>query len=170
MEIKRRTEYTVLLHFLIRVTKCIAILYNTNHGFTSIERDFFSVVIIVTGCTVIRSFSPIHMNTFSDPRCHGMQLFYSDNDPTSAELAEHLREANRLYLQPDNTRACKAADASIYLLDRAVGTAVLAECGFLSNPGDAAHLMTAEYREQTAAVLCIGILNYLSNQKELSAQ
>ncbi len=115
-------------------------------------------------------FVSIHMNTFSDPRCHGMQLFYSDNDPTSAELAEHLREANRLYLQPDNTRACKAADASIYLLDRAVGTAVLAECGFLSNPGDAAHLMTAEYREQTAAVLCIGILNYLSNQKELSAQ
>ncbi len=106
-------------------------------------------------------FVSIHMNTFSDPRCHGMQLFYSDNDQTSAVLAECLRSVNRQYLQTDNTRACKAADASIYLLDRAEGTTVLAECGFLSNPVEAACLMTAEYREQVAAVLCIGILNYL---------
>jgi N-acetylmuramoyl-L-alanine amidase len=38
---------------------------------------------------------------------------------------------------------------------------VLAECGFLSNPEEAARLMTAEYREQIAAVLCIGILNFI---------
>lgn len=106
-------------------------------------------------------FVSIHMNTFSDPRCHGMQIFYSGNDPSSAALAECLRNANNQYLQPDNTRACKAADASIYLLDRAEGTTVLAECGFLSNPDEAQKLMTAEYREQTAAVLCIGILNYI---------
>ncbi len=106
-------------------------------------------------------FLSIHMNTFSDPRCHGMQIFYSDNDPSSKQLAEHLRQANRTYLQTDNTRVCKAADASIYLLDRAEGTTVLAECGFLSNPDEAARLLTAEYREQTAAVLCVGILNYI---------
>ena len=106
-------------------------------------------------------FVSIHMNTFSDPRCHGMQLFYSDNDASSAKLAECLREAACVYLQPDNSRACKAADASIYLLDRAEGVTVLAECGFLSNPEEAARLMTAEYREQTAAVLCVGILNYI---------
>ena len=90
-----------------------------------------------------------------------MQIFYSDNDPTSAALAECLQDANRQYLQPDNSRICKAADTSIYLLDRAAGTTVLAECGFLSNPDEAQKLMTAEYREQTAAVLCIGILNYI---------
>ena len=106
-------------------------------------------------------FVSIHMNTFSDPRCHGMQLFYSDNDPTSAALAECLRMANMQYLQPDNSRACKAADASIYLLDRAEGTTVLAECGFLSNPAEAQQLMTPQYREQIAAVLCVGILNYI---------
>ena len=106
-------------------------------------------------------FVSIHMNTFADPRCYGMQLFYSDNDPSSAQLAECIREVNRQYLQTDNTRACKAADASIYLLDRAEGTTVLAECGFLSNPEEAGKLMTAEYREQVAAVLCVGILNYI---------
>lgn len=104
-------------------------------------------------------FVSIHMNTFSDPRCRGMQLFYSVNDPSSARLAESMRDVNRQYLQTDNTRVCKAADSSIYLLDRAEGTAVLAECGFLSNPEEAGKLMTAEYREQIAAVLCVGILN-----------
>ncbi len=106
-------------------------------------------------------FLSIHMNTFSDPRYDGMQVFYSVNDPTSEMLAEHLRGANRTYLQPDNHRACKPANSSIYLLDRARGTSVLAECGFLSNPEEAARLMTAEYREQIAAVLCIGILNFI---------
>ena len=112
-------------------------------------------------------FLSIHMNTFSDPRCHGMQLFYSDNDPSSAQLAECLRNANMQYLQPDNTRACKAADTSIYLIDRSCGTTVLAECGFLSNPEEAAQLMKTEYREQIAAVLCLGILNFI---KESSLQ
>lgn len=106
-------------------------------------------------------FLSIHMNTFSDPRYDGMQIFYSVNDPTSETLAELLRETNRTYLQPENQRACKAANSSIYLLDRAQGTSVLAECGFLSNPDEAARFMTAEYREQVAAVLCVGILNYL---------
>ena len=112
-------------------------------------------------------FLSIHMNTFSDPRYSGMQLFYSGNDPSSKQLAELLRDANRMYLQSDNTRACKQADSSIFLLDRAAGTAVLAECGFLSNPDEAAKLMTAEYREQVAAVLCVGILNFF---KETSVQ
>ena len=112
-------------------------------------------------------FLSIHMNTFSDPRYSGMQLFYSGNDPSSKQLAERLRDANRMYLQSDNTRACKQADSSIFLLDRAAGTAVLAECGFLSNPDEAVKLMTAEYREQVAAVLCVGILNFF---KETSVQ
>ncbi len=115
-------------------------------------------------------FLSIHMNTFSDPRYDGMQFFYSKHHPSSAALAEMLRQANCTHLQPDNTRACKAADSTIYLLDRAEGTSVLAECGFLSNPEEASALMTPEYREQVAAVLCIGILDYLYHIKESPVQ
>ena len=106
-------------------------------------------------------FLSIHMNTFSDPRCHGMQVFYSDNDPTSKELAECLRQANRMYLQTDNSRAVKAADASIYLLDRAEGTAVLAECGFLSNPQDEKLLQTEKHQERLVKAIADGIEQYL---------
>lgn len=111
-------------------------------------------------------FLSIHMNTFADPDCRGMQFFYSANDAASAVFAECMRGAVVQHLQPDNSRVCKQAGGDIYLLDRAVGTAVLAECGFLSNPEEAAQLMTPEYREQIAAVLCVGILNYIKESTQ----
>ena len=111
-------------------------------------------------------FLSVHMNTFADPDCRGMQFFYSGNDAASAILAENMRGAVIQYLQPDNSRVCKQAGKNIYLLDRAVGTAVLAECGFLSNPEEAAQLMTPEYREQITAVLCVGILNYIKESSQ----
>ena len=98
--------------------------------------------------------------------CRGMQFFYSGNDAASAVFAECMRGAVVQHLQPDNSRVCKQAGGDIYLLDRAVGTAVLAECGFLSNPEEAAQLMTPEYREQIAAVLCVGILNYIKESTQ----
>lgn len=106
-------------------------------------------------------FLSVHMNTFADANCRGIQFFYSGNHDASAVLAESMRSAVMQHLQPDNRRTCRCAGRDIYLLDRAVGPAVLAECGFLSNPEEAALLMTQAYREQIAAVLCVGILNYI---------
>lgn len=106
-------------------------------------------------------FVSVHMNTFSSAKYRGMQVFYSKNKEESKALAEIIRETNQTCLQPENTRACKAADSSIFLLDRCEGTAVLAECGFLSNPEEAALLSDAAYREKVAGVLCASILNYL---------
>ena len=107
-------------------------------------------------------FLSVHMNSFSAERYHGMQVFYSRNDPSGEVLADRIRTFNRTYLQPENDREIKAADTSIYLLDNAVGTAVLAECGFLSNPAEAERLTKPEYREKLAAVLCASVLSYLS--------
>ncbi len=106
----------------------------------------------------------VHMNTFSSPQYSGMQVFYSAHDPYSKQLAELVRETNRAYLQPANERATKVADASIYLLDRCPGVAILAECGFLSNPEEAALLSDAAYREKVAGVLCAAILTYFDQR------
>ncbi|MGM9624071.1 MAG: N-acetylmuramoyl-L-alanine amidase [Eubacteriales bacterium] len=104
----------------------------------------------------------VHMNTFSAARYHGMQVFYGVQSEESALLAETIRQNNQNYLQPDNTRACKPAGSSIYLLDRCRGSAVLVECGFLSNPDEAALLSEASYREKIAAVLCASILAHFA--------
>ncbi len=108
-------------------------------------------------------FLSVHMNTFSAPQYAGMQVFYSKNSEESKALAERIRTTNKTYLQPDNTRMTKAADASIYLLDRSMGCSVLVECGFLSNPAEAEQLSDPAYRETLASVLCAALLAHLSS-------
>jgi N-acetylmuramoyl-L-alanine amidase len=51
----------------------------------------------------------------------------------------------------------KAATSSIYLLHHLTCPAVLVECGFLSNPQEAALLATEEYQNQLAFLLFLAI-------------
>ena len=99
----------------------------------------------------------IHMNAFPQTQYHGMQVWYGTHDPRSAEIAAAMREAG-LLLQPDNRRQTKAADSGIFLLDRAQTPAVLVECGFLSNPAEAAKLGDPTYQRQVALAIFSGIM------------
>ncbi|MCQ2432476.1 MAG: N-acetylmuramoyl-L-alanine amidase [Clostridia bacterium] len=105
----------------------------------------------------------IHMNTYPAEQYRGTQIFYAPKTGGSEALAAGLRDAVRTSLQPDNKREIKPAGSSIFLLDRAPGTAVLIECGFLSNPAEAARLSDPGYQEKLAAVFCSAILAYLLN-------
>ena len=109
-------------------------------------------------------FISIHMNAFPESKYYGLQVFYSPNDPSSSTLAEEIRSCNSAYLQRDNTRKCKEATSAIYLLDRLTCPAVLVECGFLSNPEEAARFETTEYRQQMAFVLFCAIMSHISKQ------
>ena len=109
-------------------------------------------------------FVSIHMNSFPETKYHGLQVFYSPNDPRSQKLAGEIRQYTHRYLQPQNERQIKAATSSIYLLDRLKCPAVLVECGFLSNPEEAALLGTEEYRRQMAFVLFCAVKSYISTQ------
>ena len=65
------------------------------------------------------------------------------------EFSKNVKEAGN--------RPMKAADSSIYLLNRATFPAVLVECGFISNALDEALLLTEEHREN----ICTAIVNAL---------
>lgn len=106
----------------------------------------------------------IHMNSYPDPRCSGMQVWYSTGDPKSMDAASAIQSTSIL-LSPDNHRRIKAADRSIFILDRLTSPGVLVECGFLSNPSEAARLGTEEYQRETAFAIFSGIMSFLSQQK-----
>ena len=65
-------------------------------------------------------------------------------------------------LQKENSRQIKGAGSEIYVLDNAPCTAILVECGFLSNPSELAMLKTEEYQSKIAACICTGAANYMS--------
>lgn len=105
-------------------------------------------------------FVSIHMNAFPSVKYSGLQVYHSPNGSRSRLLAETIQSTVKEMLQPENERKVKKAGKSIYLLDRAPGTAVLVECGFLSNAAECARFETTEYRREMAFALFSSICLY----------
>ena len=102
----------------------------------------------------------IHQNFFTENQYSGAQVFYSANDPRGAALAEAIRASIVETLQPENTRQNKVGEG-VYLLEQCQVPAVLVECGFLSNPEEAAALADPDYQKQMAQAIYNGLVRYL---------
>ncbi len=107
----------------------------------------------------------IHQNTYSDPQFSGAQMFYSAANPESAQLASTLQSLFKNNLQPYNTRETKLCGSELYLCHFCKNPAVMAECGFLSNPDEAAQLTDSSYQQKTAFTVFEGIMLYLDGRK-----
>ncbi len=108
-------------------------------------------------------FLSIHMNKFPQEVCRGFQLWYSPNADTSRRLADIIETTVKVNLQKDNTRQSKKAGEAIYLLDRIKNTAVLAECGFISNKEECALLSDNSYQNTLAACLVYSVGDFFKN-------
>ena len=107
-------------------------------------------------------FVSIHMNSFSDSKYRGLQVYFSPNDPTSRELAESIQTSVAEHLQPDNKRSIKQATSRILILHQIKKPAVLVECAFLSNPDESSLISTEEYRKKLTFCIFCGICEFIS--------
>lgn len=110
-------------------------------------------------------FLSIHQNHFEQSQYCGTQVFYSKGNPQSEAIAQVIQQNIAKALQPDNTRKIKPSGTEIYLLHNAKTPAVMVECGFLSNPGEAQKLTDDEYQTQISMVIFQSIVEYLSTGK-----
>ena len=141
------------------------LLYDRNVDFKGRKKKLdLAARLTVADTTPDAVFVSIHMNSYSDIRSQGLQVWYSANDPDSLTLAELIQSNNKATLQPENTRKTKAATSSIFLLDNATCPAVLVECGFLSNPTEAALFETDEYKQKVAFVIFCSLTEFLHEQ------
>lgn len=108
------------------------------------------------GCVLLS----IHQNFFTESQYSGAQVFYSANDPRGEALAEAIRASIVETLQPENTRQNKVGEG-VYLLEQCQVPAVLVECGFLSNPEEAAALADPDYQKRMAQAIYNGLVRYL---------
>ncbi|MBE6701818.1 MAG: hypothetical protein E7585_00180 [Ruminococcaceae bacterium] len=102
-------------------------------------------------------FISIHMNTFPNDSCEGVQVWYSQNHAQSIDWANAIQSKVKSILQPQNNRKVKAASSNIYLLRHAKTPAILIECGFLSTPAECEKLCEPFYRQQLIAVFLAAI-------------
>lgn len=106
-------------------------------------------------------FVSIHMNSFSQEKYKGLQVYYSTNSASSKILADEIQLNGKLLLDTSNNRVTKPSDKNILLLDKITHPAVLVECGFLSNASECDKLSSPSYQKEVANSICISVINYL---------
>lgn len=109
----------------------------------------------------------IHLNSFPDTTQHGAQVFYKGNDTASQQVGQLAQETLKEVLNPENKREAKAIPETIYLMRNIDNTAVLMECGFLSNPEEAALLATEDYQQDVAFAIYLTVMRYITQQNSL---
>lgn len=107
----------------------------------------------------------IHQNKFTDRAYSGAQMFYSNKNQKGEQLASCMQKQFVNLLQPDNTRETKGVGDELYLLNNTSCPAVMIECGFLSNPDEAAKLESESYQKQVSFTIMTGLFEFMGQDK-----
>ena len=103
----------------------------------------------------------VHQNNFQDQRYSGAQVFFAGTGDSQA-LARQMQTAFIETINPGSNRKCKKSDG-VYLMEHIDCTAVLVECGFLSNAGEEARLRNEDYQKKVCCVIAATVSQFLSN-------
>ena len=106
----------------------------------------------------------IHQNQFTDTKYSGAQMFYANTNSESERLAQSLQTQFHEQLQPQNNREIKLCGSELFLCYYCENPTVMVECGFLSNPDEAALLTTEEYQYKVAFTIFSGIQGWLTKR------
>lgn len=104
-------------------------------------------------------FVSIHMNSFSDPKVSGLHIFYDKSHPEAETLAKSIQQ-KIAGVTGAETHAVKTADTSLFLMKNSPIPAILAECGFLSNPDEIKKLRDEAYQAKIAWAIAEAIGDY----------
>lgn len=110
----------------------------------------------------------IHQNSYPDEKIKGAQVFYHTTTAEAEDIASIVQEQLRT-VDPTNTRQIKENDTYFMLKNTQVPT-IIVECGFLTNPEEAAKLTQEEYQDQLAQAICEGVVKWINGDAEGEAE
>ncbi len=118
-------------------------------------------------CAVIEETKPlvsvsIHQNSYPDSSVSGPQVFYYAQSKEGERLASCIQGCMNAQLEVRSPKRHKGNE-SYYILKRSAGTAVIVECGFLTNPEEEKLLLDEAYQDRVACAIRDGILEYLQS-------
>ncbi|MBU5479571.1 N-acetylmuramoyl-L-alanine amidase [Eubacterium sp. MSJ-13] len=105
----------------------------------------------------------VHQNSFTGESSKGAQVFYHSASKEGKEFAGIMQKEIAACIGDGNNRVEKA-NSDYYILRKSVPTAVIVECGFLSNSQEAALLSDSGYQKKMAGAIAKGVYEYI--QKE----
>ena len=105
------------------------------------------------------------MNSFGSSKYSGLQVYYSENDEKSRVLANCVQDMVVEKVQPNNKRTVKPGN-DMYILENSDNTAILIECGFITNEEECKKLSEKEYKNQLCFSIVCGIIEYMDKTNE----
>jgi N-acetylmuramoyl-L-alanine amidase len=100
------------------------------------------------------------MNSFSNSKYSGLQVYYSPKNDESRLLAESVQSRVREEIQKENNRKIKKGEG-MYILENIENVGILIECGFLTNPEECEKLGQKEYQKSLSFSIFCGIIDYI---------
>lgn len=107
-------------------------------------------------------FVSIHNNSYEKSSAIGIETWYTKDIDKS--LADGI-QSKLIQNTETNNRGVK--QKKFYVTRKTTMPAVLVECGFMTNPTEAANLKTDSYKEKIANAIVDGTVNYLKNNISL---
>lgn len=101
----------------------------------------------------------IHQNCYPSATPYGPEVLYGHSEG-DREVGELLQQNLQDGICPSSRRVAAEISNDIFLLRECKCTAILIECGFLSNPNDAKLLQTQEYQTKIATILLGSYLQF----------
>lgn len=98
----------------------------------------------------------IHQNSYSSQPVKGAQVFYYETSKEGMLLAQSIQKHLISEADPSNTRSPKGS-TSYMILEKCPCTAVIVECGFLSNYEECALLCSDDYQEKICGAIAAAI-------------
>ena len=145
---------------------CVTLTRDSDTGLYQEGDSNKKVADLQNRCALIERTDPdctvsIHQNSFSSPEVKGAQVFYYGQSAEGEALAKLVQASLTRRVDPGNHRQAKANE-SYYLLKRTVSPTVIVECGFLSNPEEAALLTSEDYQNRLVWAIHMGVMEFLN--------
>lgn len=149
---------------MIRTTDCSIYTYGNTVAAQKVSdlKERVRIVNETKDCYLIS----IHQNYFPDETCEGAQIFYNDLYDSKI-LAQYMQQQLIDILNPGSNRRAQSSNG-IYLMENVKCSAVLIECGFLSNPKEYEQLRNYTYQKNLCCVIVTAFCNHLSDIKNAS--
>lgn len=104
----------------------------------------------------------IHMNSFTSAEARGAVAYYREGDEASKMCADLVQKSMKTYCDA-KLQTGKVGD--YFMVNSSYYTAILIECGFISNPEEERLLNTEEYKQKMVNAIYNGILLYFGNKQ-----
>lgn len=135
----------------------------SEHSSNKKREDMANRVRLITDANPIFTIS-LHQNSYPDASVSGPQVFYYTGSEEGKELAACIQQSLSETLNPSTKRTIKA-NSDYYLLRKTPTPTIIIECGFLSNPTEAALLVDNTYQDKLVRAIYLGICNYIENKE-----